>query len=80
MGGLHFAAYCVICVRLAHIAEEAIKKDDIGGDLFDLGTSRIVRALSRGDQQAKNQSGYRPDETRTEPYNVSYVVTEMVVR
>jgi hypothetical protein len=61
------------------LLEQAIKKDNVGGYLFDLSTSRIVRALSRGDQQAKNQGGYRPDETRTEPYNISYVVTEMVV-
>ena len=57
-----------------------IEKDDVGGDLFDLSTFRIVRALGRCDQQAEHKGGHRSDETRAELYGIPHVFTEMLLR
>ncbi len=57
-----------------------IEQDDTGRHLFELGALRVVGILRRGDQQAKDKCGYRPDQARPQPDHILCIRAQMVLR
>jgi hypothetical protein len=60
------------------LRQEIVEQNDIGGHLLDLSALRVVRALRRGDQQAEDKCGDRPDQTGAEPDNIFCVSAQVV--
>jgi len=57
-----------------------VEQNDIGCHLLDLSALQVVRTLRRADQQAKDECGYRSDESGAQPDHILCIRTEMMLR
>ena len=68
-----------IVVRLRSVLrQQIVEQDNIARHLRDLSALRVVGALRRGDQQAEDKRGYRPDEARAQPDHILVIRAQVM--
>ena len=60
------------------LRQQIVEQDNITRHLRDLSALRVVGALRRGDQQAEDKRGYRPDEARAQPDHILVIWAQVM--
>ena len=67
------------CGLRSVLRQPCVDEDQLGRDLIEPVTLRLVLVLGRGDEQAKDQGGHRRHQAHSELYHVLGIVAEMIL-